>query len=76
MQRYRRKNHDIIFDGWWACQSCLAKGPALNKRNCINPTHKHDADDENDDRHRHKKEEDRSRTGERTYRGQKGWSRP
>eukprot|EP00972_Heterocapsa_arctica_P105767 15580992-Heterocapsa_arctica.AAC.1 len=53
MQRYRRRNHDIIFDGWWACQRCLAKGPALNKRSCINPTHKHDVDDEYDYRHRH-----------------------
>eukprot|EP00972_Heterocapsa_arctica_P018723 2770000-Heterocapsa_arctica.AAC.1 len=26
-QRYRRRNNDIMFDGWWACQSCLAKGP-------------------------------------------------
>eukprot|EP00972_Heterocapsa_arctica_P115684 16449172-Heterocapsa_arctica.AAC.2 len=34
--------------------SCLAKGPALNKRNCINPTYKHVVDDEDDDRHRHK----------------------
>eukprot|EP00972_Heterocapsa_arctica_P106989 15761288-Heterocapsa_arctica.AAC.1 len=55
MQRYRRRNHDIIFHGWWACQSCLAKGPALNKRNCINPTHKNVVDDEDDDRHRHKR---------------------
>eukprot|EP00972_Heterocapsa_arctica_P057692 8510526-Heterocapsa_arctica.AAC.1 len=54
MQRYRKRNHDIIFDGWWACQSCLAKGPVLNKRNCINPTHKHVFYDEDDDRHRHK----------------------
>eukprot|EP00972_Heterocapsa_arctica_P057391 8469841-Heterocapsa_arctica.AAC.1 len=55
MQRYRRRNHDIVFDGWWACQSCLAKGPALNKRNCINPTHNHDMNDEDDDRHKHKR---------------------
>eukprot|EP00972_Heterocapsa_arctica_P084493 12447021-Heterocapsa_arctica.AAC.1 len=55
MQRYRRRNHAIIFDDWWACQSCLAKGPALNKRSCINPTHKHIEDDGDDDRHRHKR---------------------
>eukprot|EP00972_Heterocapsa_arctica_P033926 4995668-Heterocapsa_arctica.AAC.1 len=55
MQRYRRRNHDIIFDGWWACQSCLAKGPALNKRHCINPTHKHVEDAGDDDRHRRKR---------------------
>eukprot|EP00972_Heterocapsa_arctica_P076925 11346801-Heterocapsa_arctica.AAC.1 len=53
MQRYRRRNHDIIFDGWWACQNCLAKGLALNKNNCINPTRKHVEDDGDDDRHRH-----------------------
>eukprot|EP00972_Heterocapsa_arctica_P010819 1586221-Heterocapsa_arctica.AAC.1 len=55
MERYRRRNHDIIFDGWWACQSCLAKGPALDKRNCINPTRKHEGDEEDADRHRHKR---------------------
>eukprot|EP00972_Heterocapsa_arctica_P054681 8058000-Heterocapsa_arctica.AAC.1 len=55
MQRYRRINHDIIFDGWWACQSCLAKGTALNKRNCINPTHKHVAAEDDNVRHRHKR---------------------
>eukprot|EP00972_Heterocapsa_arctica_P067475 9958226-Heterocapsa_arctica.AAC.1 len=55
MQRCRRRNHDIIFDEWLACQSCFAKGPALNKKNCINPTRKHAEDDEDDDRHRHKR---------------------
>eukprot|EP00972_Heterocapsa_arctica_P087827 12951069-Heterocapsa_arctica.AAC.1 len=54
MQRYRRINHDIIFDDWWACQNCLAKGPALNKRNCINPMHNHVGTEDDDDRHRHK----------------------
>eukprot|EP00972_Heterocapsa_arctica_P057717 8514563-Heterocapsa_arctica.AAC.1 len=54
MQRYRRRNHDIIFDDWWACQSCLAIGPALNKRSCINPTHNHVGAEDDDDRHRHK----------------------
>eukprot|EP00972_Heterocapsa_arctica_P091191 13455768-Heterocapsa_arctica.AAC.1 len=55
MKRHRRRNHDIIVDGWWACQSCLAKRPALNKMNCINPTHKHVEDDGDDDSHRHKR---------------------
>eukprot|EP00972_Heterocapsa_arctica_P068978 10193795-Heterocapsa_arctica.AAC.1 len=55
MQRYRRINHDITFDDWWACQNCLAKGPALNKRNCINPTHNHVGAEDDDDRHRHKR---------------------
>eukprot|EP00972_Heterocapsa_arctica_P067328 9936160-Heterocapsa_arctica.AAC.1 len=71
MQRYRRRNHDIIFDGWWAYQSCFAKGPSLNKRNCINPTHKHVVDDEDDDSHRHQQKEDRARSGEREERWQK-----
>eukprot|EP00972_Heterocapsa_arctica_P058218 8588953-Heterocapsa_arctica.AAC.1 len=31
----------------------LAKGPAFNNRNCINPTHKHNVDEEDDDKHRH-----------------------
>eukprot|EP00972_Heterocapsa_arctica_P096882 14292894-Heterocapsa_arctica.AAC.1 len=53
MQRYRRRNHDIIFDDWWACQNCRAKGPALNNRSCINPTHNHVGDHGDDDRHRH-----------------------
>eukprot|EP00972_Heterocapsa_arctica_P078653 11599121-Heterocapsa_arctica.AAC.1 len=66
MQRYRRRNHEIIFDGWRACQSCLVKGPALNKRNCINPTHMHGEDDGDDDRHRHKR-----RRGQRLNRREK-----
>eukprot|EP00972_Heterocapsa_arctica_P071951 10628228-Heterocapsa_arctica.AAC.1 len=41
MQRYRTINHCIIIDEWWACQNCLAKGPELNKRSCINPRHNH-----------------------------------
>eukprot|EP00972_Heterocapsa_arctica_P095840 14140056-Heterocapsa_arctica.AAC.1 len=53
MQRYRRINPEIIFDGWWACQSCLAKGPALNKRNCINPTRNHLGAEDDEDKHRH-----------------------
>eukprot|EP00972_Heterocapsa_arctica_P000348 49754-Heterocapsa_arctica.AAC.1 len=44
-----------MFDGWWACQGCLAKGPALNKRKRINPTQKYDEDAGNCDRHRHKR---------------------
>eukprot|EP00972_Heterocapsa_arctica_P056056 8268235-Heterocapsa_arctica.AAC.1 len=49
-----RRNHAIIFDEWWACLNCLAKGPQLNKRNCTNPTHKHVEADDDDDLHRHK----------------------
>eukprot|EP00972_Heterocapsa_arctica_P056061 8269326-Heterocapsa_arctica.AAC.1 len=37
MNRYRKRNHDIIFDGeagkdWWMCKGCRAKGPELNKK--------------------------------------------
>eukprot|EP00972_Heterocapsa_arctica_P018883 2790572-Heterocapsa_arctica.AAC.1 len=53
MKRYRNINHDIMFDDWWACKNCLAKGPELNKRNWINPTQNHVAVDDEDDRHRH-----------------------
>eukprot|EP00972_Heterocapsa_arctica_P062623 9234092-Heterocapsa_arctica.AAC.1 len=55
MKRYRTKNHDIIVDEWWACQNCLAKGPELNKRSCINPRHNHTEEDDDVDRHRHKR---------------------
>eukprot|EP00972_Heterocapsa_arctica_P115004 16445561-Heterocapsa_arctica.AAC.1 len=27
IERYRKINHDIIVDGWWACNGCLARGP-------------------------------------------------
>eukprot|EP00972_Heterocapsa_arctica_P101664 14980414-Heterocapsa_arctica.AAC.1 len=32
MKRYRKRNHEIVFDKWWACKNCHAKGPELNKR--------------------------------------------
>ena len=41
-------------DGWWACRGCFARGPGLNKRNCINPLNR-DEDAGDDDRHRHKR---------------------
>eukprot|EP00972_Heterocapsa_arctica_P101121 14905038-Heterocapsa_arctica.AAC.1 len=44
-----------MFDDWWACQNCIAKGPELNKRKCINPRHNHAEEDDDDDRHRHKR---------------------
>eukprot|EP00972_Heterocapsa_arctica_P078435 11566051-Heterocapsa_arctica.AAC.1 len=34
MQRHRANNHDIIFEDWWTCKNCKAKGPQLNKRTC------------------------------------------
>eukprot|EP00972_Heterocapsa_arctica_P031026 4564825-Heterocapsa_arctica.AAC.1 len=60
-----------MFDDWWACQSCLAKGRALNKRNCINPTHKHAAAEDDDVGHRHKRgkteaEEEREKSDDRS----------
>eukprot|EP00972_Heterocapsa_arctica_P079404 11702916-Heterocapsa_arctica.AAC.1 len=53
MKRYRKINHDLIVDDWWACQNCIAKGPELNKRSCFNPGHNHVEADDDDDRHRH-----------------------
>eukprot|EP00972_Heterocapsa_arctica_P076209 11243878-Heterocapsa_arctica.AAC.1 len=32
LERYRKINHVIMFDGWWACNGCLARGPGLNTR--------------------------------------------
>eukprot|EP00972_Heterocapsa_arctica_P091107 13443515-Heterocapsa_arctica.AAC.1 len=55
MKRYRHINHDIIFDEWWACENCLAKGPELNTRSCINPGHNGTYEYDDDDRHRHKR---------------------
>eukprot|EP00972_Heterocapsa_arctica_P064909 9581553-Heterocapsa_arctica.AAC.1 len=51
MKRYRNNNHDVIFDEWWACKNCLATGPELNKKNCINPRHNHAEEDDDDDGH-------------------------
>eukprot|EP00972_Heterocapsa_arctica_P024657 3636920-Heterocapsa_arctica.AAC.1 len=34
LKRYRTRDHDVIFDDWWVCRNCKAKGPLLNKRNC------------------------------------------
>eukprot|EP00972_Heterocapsa_arctica_P084638 12466599-Heterocapsa_arctica.AAC.2 len=53
MQRYRRRNLDIVFDDWWACKNCQAKGPELNKRSCANPRHNHAEEDDDDSGHRH-----------------------
>eukprot|EP00972_Heterocapsa_arctica_P088194 13003969-Heterocapsa_arctica.AAC.1 len=32
LERYRSRKHNVIFDGWWPCRGCFAKGPGLNKR--------------------------------------------
>eukprot|EP00972_Heterocapsa_arctica_P001280 187420-Heterocapsa_arctica.AAC.1 len=55
MERYKERKHDIIFDKWWACKGCLAKGPELNKRDCFNPTKGEDQGTDDDDGHRHKR---------------------
>eukprot|EP00972_Heterocapsa_arctica_P030849 4539155-Heterocapsa_arctica.AAC.1 len=34
MKKYLEKEHEVIFDDWWACKQCKAKGPAMNKKNC------------------------------------------
>eukprot|EP00972_Heterocapsa_arctica_P097224 14344195-Heterocapsa_arctica.AAC.1 len=55
MERYKRRKHDIIFDGWWSCRGCCAKGPGLNKRDCVNPMKNEDEfKDEDEHGHRHK----------------------
>eukprot|EP00972_Heterocapsa_arctica_P084632 12465951-Heterocapsa_arctica.AAC.1 len=54
IERYRKRKHDIIFDGWWSCKGCFAKGPYLNKRDCVNPTKKQDQYADDDDGHKHK----------------------
>eukprot|EP00972_Heterocapsa_arctica_P012629 1856561-Heterocapsa_arctica.AAC.1 len=48
MERYRKINHDIIFEDWWACKNCKAKGPTLNKRNCTQFTENKSNDDLDD----------------------------
>eukprot|EP00972_Heterocapsa_arctica_P094151 13884601-Heterocapsa_arctica.AAC.1 len=53
MKRYRKRNHEIVFDDWWACKNCHAKGPELNKRSCINPRHNKAEEDDDDSGHRH-----------------------
>eukprot|EP00972_Heterocapsa_arctica_P028363 4170364-Heterocapsa_arctica.AAC.1 len=55
MKRYRKRDHDINFDEWWACKYCHAKGPELNKRTCINPRHNRTEEDDDDSGHRHKR---------------------
>eukprot|EP00972_Heterocapsa_arctica_P059469 8769356-Heterocapsa_arctica.AAC.1 len=55
MKIYRKWNHEIVFDEWWACHNCHAKGPELNKRNCIHPKHNHAEEDDDDSGHRHKR---------------------
>eukprot|EP00972_Heterocapsa_arctica_P031859 4693962-Heterocapsa_arctica.AAC.1 len=55
MRRYRETNHDIIFEDWWTCKNCKAKGPHFNKRKCIQfsahteRTGTYDDDDGHDD---------------------------
>eukprot|EP00972_Heterocapsa_arctica_P023533 3467659-Heterocapsa_arctica.AAC.1 len=53
MKRYRKRNHDIVFDERWACKNCHAKGPELNHISCINPRHNHTEADDDDSGHRH-----------------------
>eukprot|EP00972_Heterocapsa_arctica_P017850 2637038-Heterocapsa_arctica.AAC.1 len=54
MKRYRKRNHELVFDEWWACKNCHATGPELNKNNCINHRHKHAEEYDDDSGHRHK----------------------
>eukprot|EP00972_Heterocapsa_arctica_P037130 5465871-Heterocapsa_arctica.AAC.1 len=54
MERYRRRKHNIIFDGWWSCKGCHARGPGFNQRDCVNPVGnaEDETKDENDYGHR------------------------
>eukprot|EP00972_Heterocapsa_arctica_P005581 824486-Heterocapsa_arctica.AAC.1 len=55
MKRYRTRNHDIIFDDWWACINCKAKGPLLNKINCTHFNAQKINEDPDDSEHKHNK---------------------
>eukprot|EP00972_Heterocapsa_arctica_P074057 10932152-Heterocapsa_arctica.AAC.1 len=55
MKIYKKRNHDIVVDERWACKNCHAKGPELNKRNCINPRHNHAEENDDGTGHRHKR---------------------
>ena len=52
LERYTRKNHNIIFDGWWSCSGSHAKGSGLNKRSCTNPIERTSDNDEHRDTRR------------------------
>eukprot|EP00972_Heterocapsa_arctica_P015315 2256240-Heterocapsa_arctica.AAC.2 len=43
----------LLFDDWWACKNCKAKGPELNKRHCPNASHSQTYKDEDDSGHKH-----------------------
>eukprot|EP00972_Heterocapsa_arctica_P016012 2360988-Heterocapsa_arctica.AAC.1 len=53
MKRYRNINQETIFDEWWSCNNCHAKGPELNKRSCIKRSHTHAEEDDDDSGRRH-----------------------
>eukprot|EP00972_Heterocapsa_arctica_P100537 14822925-Heterocapsa_arctica.AAC.1 len=55
MKRYRTRNHDIIFDDWWACRICKAKGPLLSKTNCTHFNEQKIDEDPDDSEHKHNK---------------------
>eukprot|EP00972_Heterocapsa_arctica_P072984 10777844-Heterocapsa_arctica.AAC.1 len=54
MERYRRRKHDDIFDGWWSCKGCNARGPGLNERDCINPIENQEEEQKDEDEHGHR----------------------
>eukprot|EP00972_Heterocapsa_arctica_P028367 4170441-Heterocapsa_arctica.AAC.1 len=55
MERYRTRNHDIIFEDWWTCKNCKAKGPLLNESSCTHFIGKKLEDDLDDSGHEHKR---------------------
>eukprot|EP00972_Heterocapsa_arctica_P058563 8638072-Heterocapsa_arctica.AAC.1 len=55
MEIFRNINHDIIFEEWWTCKNCKAKGPLLNKRNCTRFIENNPEEDLDDSGHVHKR---------------------
>eukprot|EP00972_Heterocapsa_arctica_P112878 16434262-Heterocapsa_arctica.AAC.1 len=53
MERYRRRKHNIMFDGWWSCKGCKARGPGLNKRDCASTIEHQEDETKDEDEHGH-----------------------
>eukprot|EP00972_Heterocapsa_arctica_P058829 8670668-Heterocapsa_arctica.AAC.1 len=54
MERYIRRKHNAIFDGWWSGKGCNARGPGLNKRDCTNPIDNQEEETKDEDEHGHR----------------------
>eukprot|EP00972_Heterocapsa_arctica_P073293 10823578-Heterocapsa_arctica.AAC.1 len=55
MRIYRDKNYDIIFEDWWTCTNCKAKGPQFNNiKHTEHSANNHiTGSDDEDDEHDH-----------------------